>query len=83
MSGSFGVAELKLARRAEKEWSFDNPILIRKQNYLARLMCDIVLKDESSHKEGDSFPERNTSFKVDQTTPAISCRACSVYFDVF
>ena len=31
--------QLKLGSRAEKEWSLDNPILIREQNYLAWLMC--------------------------------------------
>ena len=39
MPGSFGAAELKLGRTAEKELSFDNTILIREQNYLAWLMC--------------------------------------------
>ena len=38
-TGSFGAAELKLGKTAEKELSFDNPILIREQNYLAWLMC--------------------------------------------
>ena len=37
------TTELKLGIRAEKVWSFDNPILIREQNYLDS-MADVLVK---------------------------------------
>ena len=49
MPGSFAAAELKLARRAEKEWLFDNPILIREQNYLAYLAWLMYRSNYSSY----------------------------------